>query len=326
MAYHKFFDPEKWLRVNEENKRIMEDYLLEYTARKMKESTIKQYRNDLRIILIYILEQCRNKNILVLTKKDFRNLVLWLSQELELSNARVNRIVSCCRSFLAYLEEDDDYDYNTNQAAKVKGLERNEVKEIIFIEDDIIMKLYDKLLNEERYKEATLLALAYESGGRKGELAQVKKDYITEDRNSTNTVIGKRGKKFQLIYFNLTKKAAKLYLKQRGPDNIENLFITYDKRKARKEVLYDWVVNWRKDLKTITGKDYQINVHSLRHSCLQNMSNGTHHTCRENNLGAIPLEKLKSIANHNDISTTAGYLKDNSKTELEELFNIKIEE
>ena len=56
------------------------------------------------------------------------------------------------------------------------------------------------------------------------------------------------------------------------------------------------------------------------------MSNGTHHTCRENNLGAIPLEKLKSIANHNDISTTAGYLKDNSKTELEELFNIKIEE
>ena len=44
--YNKIFDEEKWKQVNQENKTIMEDFLLEYKARKMKESTLKQYKND----------------------------------------------------------------------------------------------------------------------------------------------------------------------------------------------------------------------------------------------------------------------------------------
>ena len=49
--YNKIFDEEKWKQVNQENKTIMEDFLLEYKARKMKDSTLKQYKNDCRIIL-----------------------------------------------------------------------------------------------------------------------------------------------------------------------------------------------------------------------------------------------------------------------------------
>lgn len=326
MAYNKIYTFEKWMKVNAKNKKIMEDYLLEYTARKMKESTIRQYRNDLRIILIYIYDKCENKKITDLTKKDFRNFSLWLSDTLLLSNSRVNRIMSCCKSLLNYIADDDEYDYDSNQAAKVKGLHKDKVREIIFLEDEVIQKLFDKFMEEKRYREATLLGLAYDSAGRKGELSQVLKQSITDDRNSTNIVVGKGGKKFPLIYFDLTKKAAKEYLNQRGEDGIDALFITADKRVARKEILYNWVVGWRKDLKELTGKDYNINVHSLRHSCLQNMSNGTHYVCRNSNIGNISLEKLKIIANHNDISTTAGYLKDNSKDELEDLFNIKIED
>ena len=54
------------------------------------------------------------------------------------------------------------------------------------------------------------------------------------------------------------------------------------------------------------------------------MSTGEHYVCKELGIGAIPLEKLKLIANHSDLSTTASYLLDKSTQELEKLFNIKI--
>ena len=52
----------------------MEDFLLEYKARKMKESTLKQYKNDCRIILLFVLDNCGNRPLTELRKKDFRNL------------------------------------------------------------------------------------------------------------------------------------------------------------------------------------------------------------------------------------------------------------
>lgn len=326
--YNRIYNEDDWKNVNKKNKSIMEDYLLEYTARKKKKTTIQQYRNDIRIILIYILKHCDNKDITELSKRDFRNLSLWLSDELELSNARTNRLMSCCRSLLTYVEEDDEYEYENNVSRKIKGLPKESVRNIVFLTDDIISKLRTKLLYDERYKEATLLSLLYDSACRKNECAQVEKySFLEDDRNSTNPVVGKRGKIFNLIYFNMTIYCARLYLEERGDDDIDSLWVLgkgENKRPAKASNLYDWVVSWRKDLKEITGQDYKINCHSFRHSALENMSTGEHYICKELGLGAIPLEKLKLIANHSDLSTTASYLLDKSTQELENLFNIKI--
>lgn len=304
----------------------MEDYLLEYKARKMKKSTISQYKNDLRIILIYILERCNNKIITQLSKKDFRNLSLWLSNDLKVSNARVNRLMSCCRSFMTYIEDDDDYEYNQNQAAKIHGLPKEAVRDIVFLEDDIILKLIDKLMNEKRYKEATLVALLYDTGARKNEIAQVEKySFYDENKNVTNKLVAKRGKVYQAVYHSLTKKCVKPYLEERGQDNIPQLFITSYNLAATPEAIYDWVVNLRKDLYEITGKEYNINVHSFRHSYIQNLSDGTHIICRELNLGKLPIEKIQLLVGHSDANTTLGYKKDDSINEIENLFGIKFE-
>ena len=40
-VYNKIFDPVKWEKVCKENKDIMSDFLLEYKARKMKDSTLR---------------------------------------------------------------------------------------------------------------------------------------------------------------------------------------------------------------------------------------------------------------------------------------------
>lgn len=325
--YNKIFDEEKWSKVNQENKQIMEDYLLEYKARKMKESTLKQYRNDLRIILIYILDNCGNKTITELRKKDFRNLSLWMSDTLEVSNARTNRLMSCCRSLLTFVEDDDDYDYDNNVAAKVKGLPKESVRDIVFLDDSTVLTLVDMLLEKKDYKRATLVSLLYDCGSRKNEIAQVEKDsFYDEKKNLTNKLVGKRGKTYRAVYHSLTKKCAKLYLAERGEDDVPQLFITQGGEAADAQNLYDWIVSLRPMVEQITGKPSDLNVHSFRHSFIQNLSDGTHYLCREGNLGKVPLDKIKILVNHSDLSTTDSYRKDTSIEEIGELFNIDMNE
>lgn len=325
--YNKIFDEEKWKQVNQENKTIMEDFLLEYKARKMKESTLKQYKNDCRIILLFVLDNCDNRPLTELRKKDFRNLSLWLSDTLEVSNARTNRLMSCCRSMLTYVEEDDDYDYDNNLAAKVKGLPKEHVRDIVFLDDSVILELVDKLMEKKDYKKATLVALLYDCGSRKNEIAQVEKEsFYDESKNLTNKLIGKRGKIYRAVYHSLTKKCVKKYLEERGKDDVKELFITEGGFPARAEVLYDWIISLRPIVEEITGKESKITVHTFRHSFIQNLSDGTHYLCREQNLGKVPLDKIKLLVNHSDISTTDSYRKDTSLEEIGELFGIDMDE
>ena len=325
MSYATVCTGNKWDFVNPKNKEIIVDFIMECKSRKLKNSTISQYNNDLRILGVWVMEHCENKIFTELRKRDFRNYVLWLTESHGVSNARANRLMSCCRSLLNYLEDSDDYDYIINQAGKIKGLPREPVKDIVFLTDEAIKALYDHFMETKQYQDATLLGLAYESAGRRTELFQVKKDSIKEERNNTNVVVGKRGKKFSLLYFDMTKNACKKYLEQRGDDNNPYLFIGENRnKKTSPETIYDKIVKWRDELKKLTGEELNFNVHSFRHSSLENYSNGTHEVCKRKRTGKISIEKLKLIANHESIATTQAYLRDRTESELEELFSIKI--
>ena len=75
----------------------------------------------------------------------------------------------------------------------------------------------------------------------------------------------------------------------------------------------------------LTGERQEFNVHSFRHSGLENYSTGTHEHLIRNNMPPIPIEKLRLIARHENISTTQGYLAPKDDKELEDLFGIKID-
>lgn len=323
-VYNRVYNAEDWKLVNKENKNIMEDFLEEYRQQKKKQSTLDQYKNDIRIVLIYILKELNNKCLLELTKKDFRRFNLWL-QDKGMSSARVNRIMSAVRSMLTFCEDDDDYDYEQNVARKVKGLAKEPVRDIQFLTDEQITMLREELKNRKEYIKMLLLDLAYDSAGRRNELYQVKKDGLLE-KNNTNIVIGKRGKKFPLIYFSRTKESLKLYLDERGEDDIESLWVTgkKEKREVGYQTLYEWFVYMANLLHDLTGENIPFNAHSLRHSSLENLSNGTHYLLKELGVEKLELEQLKVYAHHSDISTTSSYLKDNSNDLLENTFGIKI--
>lgn len=330
-VYNRIFSKEKWEKVNKYNKSLMDDFLLELKSQKKKDGTIKQYKNDLRILFIYILEELDNKPISRLNKKSFRNYSLWLSSDCNMSNARVNRLLSALRSMLTYATDDDDYsdDIEINYAAKVKGLKKDAVRDIIFLSMDEVNYLYETLINSKKYQQATLLGLMIDSACRRREAYQVEKDSITQDGAFTNVVIGKRGKKFKLLYNDMTKRAYELYMTQRGEDDIKSLWITKDwdgvVRQASYETLYYWVRSWRPIIEEYSHEEKKFNAHSFRHIALELLSTGEHYICKKLGKEKFELRELQLLANHSDISTTQSYLADKSEDELLLAFGLKQE-
>lgn len=303
----------------------MEDFLLELKAQKKSQGTIDQYRNDLRIMFIYILEELNNKEIYKLKKKQFRNYMLWL-QEKEMSNARINRLMSALRSMLSYASDEDTYEgeLEINYAQKVRGLVKEKVRTIIFLTDEEIEYIYSRLIEKGKYQQALLCALMYDSAGRRNECYQVEKDFAEKDKNFTNVVIGKRNKKFRLLYRARTKQAHDLLMKHRN-DDCEYLWTTRQDGEvvqASYETLYAWVISWRKILAE-KFEPKEFNPHSFRHSALENYGDGTHYVCREHLDGKLlTIEQLKILAHHEDVSTTMSYLRDKGEDELLSAFGI----
>lgn len=323
------FNEEDWAKVNKLNKRLLDDWLIEMKSKKKSPKTLKVYRGDIRMVLIHILQEFDNRYILELNKKDFRNINIWLMEERGVSNARANGVMSAVRSMLDFAEEDDDYDYDVNPAKKVKGLPKEAVRDIIFITDEQILKLREKLREMEKYQMMCILDMAYDSAARRSELHQVEKHGLLE-RNCTNVVTGKRGKKFRIIYFDRTRESLKLWLDQRGKDDIDSLWVANYrgiKQPVANGTIYDWFVMMADILSEMEGKRIELTTHSLRHCCLDNMSTGNHYMCQKmNRPDGFNIDELKDLAHHSDISTTNSYLKDRTDEKLASAFGISIED
>lgn len=326
--YNKFYTDELWGKVNKENKLILDDFLAEYRQRKMKPGTISGYKNDLRIILIYILTELNNKCILDLKKKDFRGLSLFFTENCGMSPARTNRLKSALNSMLTFCEEDDDYEYEINYAKKVKGISKERVKDDennFFFTFDEFIKVRDILVERGKLQYAVLWSMGFDSAARKNELFQVEKHGLL-DGNKTNIVIGKRGKKFQLVYLDDTKDLIRQYLEERGEDNIDSLWIKGSGENkmplSSPNAIYDRICYISKILSEVRGEECYIFPHTMRHSRLECLSQGTDTRLLDENGNPrkYPLEEIQVFAHHSDVSTTQTYLKDHSEETIDHMF------
>lgn len=325
--YNNFYTSELWEQVNKENKRIIDDFLAEYKQRKKSKGTIDGYFNDLRIIMIYILKELGNRCVLELNKKDFRGLSLYFTEECSMSPARTNRLKSAINSLLTFCEEDDDYEYEINMAKKVKGIPRERVKDNednFFFTFDEFIKVRDILVERGRLQDAVLWSIGFDSAGRRNELFQIEKHGLL-DGNKTNIVVGKRGKKFYLVYLDDTKELIRQYLEERGEDNIDSLWIKgtgENKQPITGDALYDRVCSISKILSEVRGEQCNIFPHTMRHSRLECLAQGTDTRLVDENGNPqkYPLEQVQVFAHHSDVSTTQGYLKDHSSELIDEMF------
>ena len=320
--YNMIYSKKKWEQVNKYNKNLLNDFILEMRSNKKKEGTINIYVSNIRIVFIYILEELDNKPIYKLKKKHFRNFMLWL-QDKNMSPARINNIFSALRTMLEYASNEEDYEdeLEINYASKVKGLQKEAVRDIVFLTDKEIEIIYKYLIKHKKYNQALFCAIMYDSAARRSEVFQLKRDDISEDAKvSKSYVVGKRGKKYRPIFHDRTREAYAKYMKTRKDDSNE-LWLSKDGEPITKATLYVWVRTWRNILKRETGEYKKFNPHSFRHSALENYSDGSHYYAKK--IGKkFNLETLQLLANHSDISTTQGYLKDKSEDLLLEEFGI----
>lgn len=326
MERNNLYSNEVYEKVNKESKLVLEDYILELKAKGRAVTTIEQYVFDIRMYLCYICENANNKSILELKKRDFRNFFLML-QETGKSSARINRVQSSLRNLLEFVVDDEDEyeDYYQNPMKKIKSIEKNPTREIVFLEDKEIDYLLNYLIEHNKIQKALYVSLSYDSAGRRNEIIQVEKySFLDDEKSTTNEVIGKRSKKFTLMYSNRTKDIAKKWLEERGEDDIDSLWVSYYNGKARPlryETLYAWAISFRSILESEYDKDLPLNPHSFRHSSLENYENGTHHTLKYLGEDRLDINTLRILANHNDISITQSYLKDKDSEVLNDLFS-----
>ena len=325
-VYNRIFTEEKWQQVNKENKAILEDFLTEYKQQKKSQGTIDGYYQDLRIVLIKIMEDFGNKSILEMSKKDFRRLNIWFDES-GMSPARCNRIHSATNSLLTYCEEDDDYEYEVNTSKKVKGVPREKVKtneDDFFFTFEEFIKVRDKLVEMGDLQNAVMWSLAFDSAGRKNEVLQVEKHGLL-DGNKTNIVRGKRGKLFPLVYLDDTKELIRQYLEWRGEDNVDSLWISGRGETARpvtKDALYDRILKCNRILEEIRGEETNIFFHTCRHSRIECLLQGTDDRIKDENGNnkKFPLEQIMVLAHHSDVSTTQSYCKNHDEDTINEMF------
>lgn len=329
-VYNRIFNQTDWDLVSKENKSIVTDFILEYTQRKMKKSTVDQYSNDLRIVLIYILKNCDNRPLFELTKKDFRNFSLWLSSTMNMSNARVNRMMSSVRSLLTYCEDDDEYEYEMNTASKVKGLPKEAVRtneDDYFLSYEQVVRLKEELLSRGMIQTALLLMMLFDTGARRNEIFQIKKKGLL-DGNKTNPVVGKRGKIFPLIYMNDTKELVREFLEIRGKDDIDSLWVQDIGKETIRPATYAWIYEQAKVMSKILsdmeGREINFFPHSLRHTRAESMGQGTDTRILDanGNPKKFSLEEIQVFLHHSDTNTTKGYMKNHDEDLINEMFNM----
>ena len=328
-VYNNFLTPERWEQVNPENKMILEDFLAEYKQRRKSQGTIDGYFADLRIVFIYILLKLGNRSILELKKKDFRGMSLYFSDECKLSAARVNRIKSACNSMLTFCEEDDDYEYEINYSKKVAGLPKSPVKDDeddFFFTFDEFIAVREKLVEQGKLQLAVLWSLGFDSAGRKNELFQVEKHGLLNG-NKTNVVVGKRGKKFPLVYLDDTKELIRQYLEERGEDDIDSLWVKgygINKEPITYASIYERILSISNVLSEIRGEQCNIFPHTMRHSRLECLSQGTDTRLIDENgePKKFPLEQIQVFAHHSSSDVTASYLRNHDSEIIDTMFGL----
>ena len=325
MERNNIYNEETYKQVNKESKELLEDYILELKAKGRAVKTIEQYAFDCRMFMCYVFDNMNNKSLLELKRRDFRNFFLFLN-ETGKSSARINRIQSSIRNLLQFAEDDEDYweDYETNPMRKIKSVEKQPVKDIVFLTDEQVTFLIDYLLEKGKTQKALYVSLSYSSAGRRNEVVQVRKDGFLENGvHKTLAVTGKRGKKFPLMYDDRTKDIAKQWLEERGEDDVDSLWISYyngQPRPLQYETLYQWAISFRSILEAEYDEEIPLNPHSFRHSSLQNLEDGTSSVLKFLGKDKLDINTLRILANHSDISTTQGYLKNKDEEILDGLF------
>ena len=312
---HKYFTEEKWIKVNEVNRTLTDEFMDYLTASGKSKETIKVYYNNLQIFFVWVLENLNDKSVVEINKKDimkWQNFMVKLS----LSSSRIRIMRSSVSSLCNYIENmcDDEYPDFRNIVNKVLAPKLQYIREKTFITEDEFNIIKDELIKNNDWQKVVYLCISYDSACRRGEAFRILKN-IDFENNKTNVVVGKGGKIFSLYFDDNTKEYIKKWLEIRGNDDCDKLFVVKKDGKvseAKYATLYNWCNVFTDILKEKTGSNKVVYPHSLRGSRLTTL----HY---EKN---VAVNVLQEFAHHSDPSTTLNhYIEKRENDVINKIFN-----
>ena len=130
-VYHNLVTPEKWGKVNEKNKNLINEFTDYLRSANKSPATIKQYEAQLRTFFVFVLERCENKFFVNLKKREFVKYFGYLTNELEVSPNRICSMRAVLSSLSNFIERilDEDYPQFRNLVKVLEPVDKAFVRE-----------------------------------------------------------------------------------------------------------------------------------------------------------------------------------------------------
>lgn len=273
---NKITSPELLEKVNPENKRLLEDFLIYLKSIQRSENTIPGYKNDLEIFFVWNLKNNNNKSFVKITKRDIIAYQNWLLTHNENSPARVRRLKSTLSSMSNFIENvlDDEYEGFRPIIRKVENPAKQATRKKTVLSESQVDFLLNKLVEDKQYEKACCFALASFSGRRKSELLRFRVSYFTDE----NIIYGSlykspeemktkgRGLGKYIPVYVLAKKFKPyfdLWMKERKEIGIESDWLFPSEENPQEQVNKDRLNSWALTFSRLLNVDFYW--HSMRH-------------------------------------------------------------
>lgn len=233
---------EKWERVNPDNKTLLSDFVGYLQSANKSSQTIQQYTAQLKIVFVFVMEQCENKFFVDLKKRDLIKFAGWLQNTLQVSPNRIATMKSVISSLSAYIERvlDEEYPTFRNISNVIEVGAKEAVREKTILSEDDINAGLEKLVVKGRFQAACFMALLFASGMRKAEAIQMRVDDFIGGKTVMNGIFylthkirtkgrGKAGKVLaKYVSKELFDRYLTLWIEERQKQGIESewLFVT----------------------------------------------------------------------------------------------------
>ena len=313
---------EMYKQCNEDTREMISDYFANKSQ--LSKQTKKQYKSALRQFVYWLHENCNDKPLYKIKKRDFSRFMSYLvNRGMSSSGLKFKKsaISSLCNYILDYIVDDEDFEEysrfrNFTTVFKIESL--NYVYEKIPISEEEYNKLKEALLDDENYEALAWVVCAFNCGARRGGIRQFKveciKDGIPEGKKYvfTNTV-REKGKALdgKQVRYMLNKECVKyinLWLEHRKYDS-EYIFTT-NYGKEIKMISLNWADNLCTNvLSDILGR--RINPHLFKASAITNLLEH----------GKSMKTVSKYVAQHNSIETTSKWYDLRKDDSMDDLFD-----
>jgi integrase len=315
---NEIYSDEKWALVSKENKELLNEFIEYLQSTDKSPTTIYAYTDDIKICWIWNLENNDNKFFVDFTKRDIMKYQSYMLNTMKLSSNRIRRLKATISSLSNFIESmlDDVYNGFRNIVNKIPAPVKQAVREKTILSEEQVNQLLTYLVDNKKYQQACVVALAACSGSRKSELLRFKVSYFvpenimygsiykTPERIKTKGRSSKGKLIFRYVLVDRFQPYLDLWLKEREELGITNeeLFVVKNGttwQPAKVSTLDSWTELFTKVLET------DIYFHSFRHHFTTYLS--------ESN---IPADVIKSLVGWESVEMVSLY----TDTEADEEF------